>query len=253
MLGQYIDAPDKDRLLALYSTAQAGTLADKNALRQYLANTWVPLVDQASPPYVMVGGDTLGDSPLDYMHPSPPGSLMMAALLLKQMGADGLVSAVTLDAAQQAIVEVAKAHISGLRFAGAEIDFDRLDDALPFPIPLEARSALTIKMSTALGDPSALFGMSRYYLAILHLPAGTYTLSIDSTPVTNATAEELSSGIDLGLLSTGPLADQGLQILAAVAANEASTPTAAGDAQIRAAARPQSHHFTIAPFVPEDM
>jgi len=35
----------------------------------------------------------------DAVHPGPPGQLMMAAALLKELGADGFVSSVAIDAA----------------------------------------------------------------------------------------------------------------------------------------------------------
>jgi len=209
----------------------------------------------------------------DAVHPGPTGQLMMAAALLKGLGAEGFVSSATVDAAGQ-LAEARGCKVDDIRTEGSKLSFDRLDECLPFPIPDDAREVLAL-------DPTIL-ELSRYMLKVTGLKGGRYELKINGVPAATLTAKELEAGVNLTDLGPGPSAKQanpivaqGKAVLAAVSAKaglvgqwrglskEAHAAGAApklkeqlaqltrqveeGDAKVRAAARPQKLHFELTP------
>ena len=116
-----------ENLLGLLTTAkslvQDDNLAGVEHLRAFLA------AQAKDPRPVSMQGDPV--------HPGPPGQLMMAAALLKELGATGFVSSATLDAAGK-VAEAKGCTIDDVKADGGKLAFDRLDECLPFPIPDEA-------------------------------------------------------------------------------------------------------------------
>src|SRR5262249_60746943 len=116
---------------------------------------------------------------------------------------------------------------------------------------------------------------SQYLLKATGLEANEYQLSVDGKPVATLKADELAKSVNLTAFAQGPIASQGKDILAAVAAKEkvvgewrglsktASAPSAAAaakeklaeltrkveeaDAKIREAAQPRKLHFQLTP------
>jgi lysophospholipase L1-like esterase len=203
----------------------------------------------------------------DPVHPGPPGQLMMAAALLKELGADGFVSSATVDAGGKA-VEAKGCTIDGLKADGGKIEFDRLDERLPFPIPEEARPIVAFYPT--------LLELSRYTLKVSGLKEGTYALKIGGVATATLTAKELEAGVNLTAFGgTNPIAAQMKAILTAVASKEgivgqwrglSQKAHAAGadpalkeqlaaltkkveeaDVKIRDAAKPQKLHVELAP------
>jgi lysophospholipase L1-like esterase len=209
----------------------------------------------------------------DAVHPGPPGQLMMAAALLKELGADGFVSSVSMDSSGK-VAEAKGCKVDGVKAEGEKIEFDRLDERLPFPIPDEARAVLTL-------SPTVL-DLSQYTLKVTGLKDGNYTLNINGAATATLTAKDLEAGVNLTALDPGPQAKgvnpivaQGRAILAAVSDKEgvvnqwrglspkAFAADATGelkeqltaltkkveeaDEKIREAAKPQKLHFEIVP------
>jgi len=208
----------------------------------------------------------------DAIHPGPPGQLMMAAELLKALGADGFVSSLTLDAGGQ-VVAAKGCQVNGVKAEGGRLAFDRLDERLPFPIPDEARCVLPLC--------PAILDLSRYTLQVTGLPNGNYTLKINGIAAATLAARELAAGVNLTAFGPapagepGPILAQSRAVLAAVAGKEglvnqwrsqSQRAYAAGaapelkeqlgpltkkveeaDEKIRQAARPQKLHFELAP------
>ncbi|HEX4614249.1 MAG TPA: GDSL-type esterase/lipase family protein, partial [Urbifossiella sp.] len=209
----------------------------------------------------------------DPVHPGPTGQLMMAAALLKALGADGVVSSVTVDAG------AGKADAKGCTVTAVKTgpgggSFDRLDECLPFPIPDDARAVLPLA-------PDVL-ALSRYTLAVTGLTDGDYILKIGGVASGRFTARQLAEGINLTALAplpmtrdVNPIVAQMRAVLAAVVAKEAlvgawrglsqkahardadpklkddlaalTTRVEAADAKIRDAARPQKLTFEVLP------
>ena len=208
----------------------------------------------------------------DPVHPGAPGQLMMAAALLKRLGANGFVSTVDINANGEGNFK--GCTVTDLKAADGTISFDRLDECLPFPIPADARVVLPLA-------PEVL-EMSQYLLKIAALKPGEYTLKLDGVKCGTFTDKELAAGINLTSLPvdplvkfTHPVAAQMQAVLAAVNTKENVVNTWRGlsqkanakgadpklledlaaltkkveeaDAAIRTAAKPKKIRFEIAP------
>jgi lysophospholipase L1-like esterase len=197
----------------------------------------------------------------DPVHPGPPGQLMMAAALLKELGADGQVSSAALEAAGK-VTEVKGCKVENVKTEDGRLAFDRLDEALPFPIPDDARPVLPLYPT--------ILDLSRYTLKVAGLADGDYLLKVNGQETARLTAKGLGEGVNLTAYGQGPIADQGKQILAAVAAKEGlvsqwrglshrattnpelkdqlatlTKRVEAADAKIREAVRPRKLHFEL--------
>jgi lysophospholipase L1-like esterase len=154
----------------------------------------------------------------DAVHPGPPGQLMMAAALLKALGADGFVSSATLDASGT-VTEAKGCKVEAVTAKEGTLAFDRLDECLPFPIPTDARDVLSL-------DPTILT-LSQYNLKVTGLKDGDYLLKINGVPAGRLNARALASGVNLTPFAHGeplktadPIAAQAQAILSAVSAKE---------------------------------
>ena len=202
----------------------------------------------------------------DAVHPGPPGQLIMAAALLKQLNANGFVSSATLDAAGK-VVETKSCAIENAKAENGTLSFSRLDDSIAFPIPDDARAVLKLYPT--------ILELSQYTLKVTGLTAEKYVLKINGAEVATVTAKELDAGINLTDFAQGPIAAQGKAVLNAVNGKEgavgawrsqskgASAPEATpeakqklaavakqvedADAKIRAAAKPVKLSFELAP------
>jgi hypothetical protein len=190
---------------------------------------------------------------------------MMAVALLKDLGADGFVSSVTLDASGK-VTEAKGCAIEEMKAESGKLTFERLDESLPLPIPDEARPVLALY--------PAILELSNYTLKVTGLE-GNYQLQVNGGTLATVTAKELAEGVNLTSYAKGPIAEQGKQILAAVNAKEglvsqwrgqSKAATAAdataeakeklaalakkveeADGKIREAARPKKLRFTLTP------
>jgi lysophospholipase L1-like esterase len=240
-----------DALPALKALARQEGLNGVEHLRAFLAAQ-----ENSREPLVSLRGDPT--------HIGPPGQLMMAAALLRELGAAGFVSHATLDAAGRAS-DVRGCVVEGVKAQGGGLVFDRLDESLPFPIADDARPALALF--------PAILELSKYTLKVTGLPEGRYTLKVNGAAVTTVAAREWEAGVNLTACGQGPIAAQGKAVLAAVADKEKlvwqwrelartggnsadglqrrllelSRQVEAADTRIREAARPRQLHFEIAP------
>jgi lysophospholipase L1-like esterase len=240
--------------------AQDDKLAGVENLRKFLDEQ----AKNPTPPVTMKG---------DAVHPGEPGQLMMAATLLKDLGARDFVSSLEVDAAgvgegknSEQAYKTQGCQVSGLRMDGGKLVFDRVDECLPFPIADEARPVLAL-------DPTVL-GLSQYTLKVKGLKEGTYNLAVNGNDVTALSNKDLDKGVNLTAYAQGPIAGQGKEILAAVNAKEgmvgqwrnmskaASAPGAGNEAKeklaeatkkveeadgkIHEAAQPRKLHFELA-------
>jgi lysophospholipase L1-like esterase len=131
----------------------------------------------------------------DPVHPGAPGQLMMAAALLKELGADPFVSSLTIDNGK---TEAKGCIVTGVQADADGVVFDRLDECLPFPIADAARPVLAIA-------PDVL-AMSRYTLAVKGLKDGDYVLKIGGVACGRFSTKQLADGINLTALGPVPMA-----------------------------------------------
>jgi lysophospholipase L1-like esterase len=242
-----------DVLPVLNALAREDRLEGVEHLRAFLAAQ-----ENSRQPLVSLRGDPT--------HIGPPGQLMMAAALLRALGATGFVSHATLDASGRA-GDIRGCTLDGVKAQGGALAFDRLDEALPFPLADEARPALALF--------PAIMELSPYTLKVTGLPEGRHTLKVNGVVVTTLAAREWAAGVNLTAYSQGPIAAQGKAVLAAVSDKEKlvwqwrelarnaaagnssvevqrrlqdlARQVEAADGRIREAARPRQLHFELAP------
>ena len=147
----------------------------------------------------------------DTVHPNWAGHLVMAAAILKGLGASALVSRAELSAATGELLAAEKCRVDSIQAKEGVLTFRRTDDCLPWFVPEDARFALKIPGFTPLED------LSRYELRVTGLTAPQYKLTIDNTNACRFTKEELAAGVNLSLRA-GPITTQALQLHNAVVA-----------------------------------
>jgi len=142
----------------------------------------------------------------DGFHTGPSGGLFMAHAILTGLHAPAVVSEVSIPATGEA--QVTRAAVTNLKREGATLSFERLDEALPMPIPADWDSVLPYV--------NQLKDLNWYGVKAAGLPAGKYDISIDDTKVATFTAEELAAGVNLGNLRVGPVYEQAAKVFAAI-------------------------------------
>jgi len=254
----------RERIANAYMTvrqlAQDKSLPGVEHLQEFVA-----VGDKLNPPPVSMLGDPV--------HPGAPGQLMMAAALLKRLGAEGYVSEVRVKP-DSAVGATKGCTITNFKSGENSVAFDRLDDCLPFPIPSEARVVLPLA-------PEVL-ELSQYTLKVTGLKDGDYVLLINGGRCAGFTAKQLAASINLTEITVDPLAmtvnpivAQMQAVLAAVSTKEGLVNQWRGlsqrahangadpklmeelaaltkkvedaDARIRDAAKPKKLHFAIQP------
>jgi hypothetical protein len=134
----------------------------------------------------------------------------MAAVILKALRAPDLVSSATLDAARGTTLSTQSCTITWQSAPDGVIQFQRKDEALPWPVPPESDLGLRIPGF----DPATT--LNRYELKVTGLKEATYTLSIDGREIGVYSQAGLANGINLGFMRQGPIYDQGQRLLKAV-------------------------------------
>jgi lysophospholipase L1-like esterase len=141
----------------------------------------------------------------DRIHPSEAAHWAMAAELARAWGISPIVSSVRLDASPTKVPSTENAQVTDFVSKDGALMWTQLDNALPLPLPLHDGM-----MQFVLGV-SNLSAMDRQILRISHLPAEQYTLKIDDRIIGSFTRKQLSSGINLALLST-PMESQAREV-----------------------------------------
>jgi lysophospholipase L1-like esterase len=139
----------------------------------------------------------------DAVHTNGAGGLLMAHTILVGLHAPAVVSDVEIDAAGKKAKSV-DCTIEELNVMSDGLSFQRKDKALPMPMQPDWRGILPYVNESK--------DLNYYGLKVTGLNGGKYALSIDSKKVGEYTADELSKGINLGNLSTGPLFEQGQEV-----------------------------------------
>jgi len=179
-----------NRMLAKYS----------QALREIAVREQVLFIDQYTPFIATIAAGraagVLGPTGAprlipDAVHPNWAGQLVMAAAILKGLGAPALVSRAEIDASGRRVVAAEGCRIELEAGAAGELVFARTDAALPWPLHADAALTLSIPGFAALDE------LSRYELRVTGLAEATYDLTIDGQPATQVTAAALAAGVNL--------------------------------------------------------
>jgi len=143
----------------------------------------------------------------DRVHPGWTGHFVMAYLFLKAQGAPSEVSSVTIDA-KALSSQSDNAEITDLKAVKGGLSFTSKEGALPYPIDKS--------FAPALDYVSFMDDFNREELTVHGLASGKYKLLIDGEQVGTFTQAELSTGINLALLTNTPQYKQAEQVLALV-------------------------------------
>jgi lysophospholipase L1-like esterase len=253
--------PDQDvrnQSLRKFSDGLKDVAAREGALYvdQFGPYMGVMLAARAAKANAYVGGG-------DAVHPGPAGQTLMAWAILKGLSATSLVSSADFDVARVMrgkLLGARQCRISGVKYAGGVLSFDRLDAALPMPI--DPRATAAVDLAPVLDD------LSRYLLTVAGLKAERYEVSIDGAAVATVAAPDLAKGWNMATAAT-PAATQALQVLDLVFKKnqvyyerwrkvqlasgaperlaELDRQIADLETQIDRARQPVSHHFELKP------
>jgi lysophospholipase L1-like esterase len=146
----------------------------------------------------------------DGFHTSSPGGLLMAHAILTGLKAPAVVSNLEIGPAREGggAVGTTGCKVTDLAYTATGVTFTRLDDAIPMPVQKD-----WLPMLPYTNDLSDL---NRYGLKVLNLAPGDYAVSIDGVEVAKYTAKQLADGVNLGLLTAGPVWEQGNKVFQAI-------------------------------------
>ena len=153
---------------------------------------------------------------IDRIHPDNDGQMVMVYLFLKAQGLAGdEVSSVSIDAYHSSVITHKNCKISKLKKNGADLTFDYLAYALPYPLDSISRSGWGNKRSQR--DAMQLvpfmeeFNQERFQ--VTNLEKGMYRLTIDNQFIDNLSSEKLANGVNLADYPNTPQYQQAAKIM----------------------------------------
>jgi len=138
----------------------------------------------------------------DWIHPGPPGHIVMTGELLKAWGAPSLVSDVALDAESKKVERAENASVSD--FDG--LSWNELEGATPFAVDPDDPA---VKLVLKLYDFQVT--LNQEMLMVDGLAPGRYKLMIDDVAAGSFSSEELALGLNLADYDT-PMRRQALEV-----------------------------------------
>jgi hypothetical protein len=120
------------------------------------------------------------------------------------------ISSADLDATARSTISAQGCAITWQDASPGVVQFERKDEALPWPTPPDVDMARKIPGF----DPAT--DLNRYELKVSGLKEASYQLFIDDQAVGVYSGTDLASGVNLGFLRQGPIYDQGQKLLKAV-------------------------------------
>ncbi len=186
-----------------------------DGLKELAAKEGAAFVDQFVPYLAIMKREHMRDVGAcighgDEIHPGPPGHLLMASIILRNLNAPALVSRAEIDVTDMQNPKLAAAEkcaVSNLKLKPGKLQFDRLDECLPMPVDEHAREALRL---APVGDD-----LNRYELRITGLPDNMYDVMIDGEYGTTLTNRELAKGCNLATVP-GPVTRQAHEVMALI-------------------------------------
>lgn len=143
----------------------------------------------------------------DGFHTSPPGAMLMAHAILTGLHAPAVVSDVVIENGKATTTGCKVTDLGGFPNASG-VMFTRTDDALPMPVQPDWLPMLPYT--------NELKDLNYYGLTVKGLKDGNYTITIDGKEVGTVTAKHLAAGVNLGIVTKGPVWEQGNKVLQAI-------------------------------------
>jgi lysophospholipase L1-like esterase len=128
----------------------------------------------------------------DRVHPGTAGHFLMGIALLRAWHAPGVISQVTLDAAQAKVLTAENSSVIGIDNTGSKLRWKQTDKAFPLPINF---SDGEIEFAERAG--AGFKELDQQVLTVKGLSAGNYELTINGQPIVKATEIEWDRGINL--------------------------------------------------------
>jgi lysophospholipase L1-like esterase len=185
--------PAADGKAKVYVGGNAGLGKCAEKVKQWAAQNKAGLVDfhgvmcainereqKKDPRFSVVGPERV--------HPGAVGHFVMAYVFLKAQGMPRDVARIGIDAAAKTTQPV-NCRIDALQVAGAGLEFDCLENALPVAVPDDAKAALKLVPFTQ--------DFNQETLTVAGLDAGRYELKIDGKSVGEYSAASLAAGVNL--------------------------------------------------------
>ena len=142
----------------------------------------------------------------DRVHPQNPGGFAIAAKYIADTGESPVVSETEIDFSSGKTLREANCSISDISKTGSALKFKSLEYSLPIPVSAE------LKKIAELIDFNNTF--NRQILSVKNLnPGKKYALKIDSQPVGEYSARELSDGVNLAGNALTPQYKQAEEVL----------------------------------------
>ena len=142
--------------------------------------------------------------------------MVMAYLFLKAQGLAGNdVSSVSIDAYHSSVTTHKNCKISKLKKNGADLTFDYLAYALPYPLDSISRSGWGNKRSQrdAMQLVPFMEEFNREYFQVTNLEKGIYRLTIDNQFIDHLSSEKLAKGVNLADYPNTPQYQQAAKIM----------------------------------------
>lgn len=143
----------------------------------------------------------------DGIHPLEPGHFIMFQTILKGFGVSSIVSTVSIDSSSKEC-EVLRGDLDGLKIESGVIEFDLLQESLPFPVPEKAKNIAELFAFNEL--------LNQEIIQLKNLEKGEYELEIDGNKIGAFTDEQFFLGVNISQLETPQLK----QARAVMAVNE---------------------------------
>lgn len=140
----------------------------------------------------------------DRIHPQQKGHMVMAYAFMESLQFPSMVSKVGISTENKKIEKQLNCKIENLSFEKGKIEFDLLENALPFP----RINVLQEGFDLIPFDKD----LNQEVLQITGLPKGSYQLKIDGADMGNYNAADLLKGVNLALNEKTPMNKQALQV-----------------------------------------
>ena len=153
---------------------------------------------------------------IDRIHPDNDGQMVMVYLFLKAQGLAGdEVSSVSIDAYHSSVITHKNCKISKLKKSGADLTFDYLAYALPYPLDSISRSGWGNKRSQrgAMQLVPFMEEFNQERFQVTNLEKGMYRLTIDNQFIDNLSSEKLANGVNLADYPNTPQYQQAAKIM----------------------------------------
>ena len=175
---------------------EPGLASCASIVRNIAAKRGLKLVELHRPMTEMFKGNLDFRFCADRVHPGREGHLVMAAHILKALGASPLVARVEIDGLSTSVRAVENAEVADIAKSEKTVSFTYTPRSLPFPALPEY---LTVENKGFFPIADAL---NREVIVVTGLEQGEYELVFDGKAVARFPADELARGVNVATLDT---------------------------------------------------